>query len=426
MIMSPGVGYLYSGLLRRKNALSMLWLSLAVYAVVSFQWFFWGYSLTFSETGSTFIGDLKHFGLMGVLDQPSAGSNRVPAIVYCMYQLTFATITPVLAIGGSAERGRLGPLLLFAFVWATLVYDPVAHWTWSGNGWGFIWGVYDFAGGGPVHMTSGTAALCMGIYMGKRRGYGTEKLAYRPHSVSHIVLGTVLLWFGWFGFNGGSELAANYRAAQACIVTNLAASVGGLTWMFIDWFYSRRWSAVSFCSGAITGLIGITPAAGYVGAPASLAIGVVTVVAANYATKLKHIFKFDDALDVFSTHGVGGFVGALLTGLFADSRVVEFDGFSSIEGGWINHYYVQLGKQLANALAICGYTAVMTFIILIVIDHIPGCALRASEEAEIIGIDEEEVSRPARPSWTSCQDANLVLPLINLGSAARRVTTSRT
>jgi Amt family ammonium transporter len=243
-------------------------------------------------------------------------------------------------------------------------------------------------------MTSGVAALCMGIYLGKRRGYGTEKLAYRPHSVSHIVLGTVLLWFGWFGFNGGSELAANYRAAQACIVTNLAAAVGGLTWMFIDWFYSRRWSAVSFCSGAITGLIGITPAAGYVGSPAALAIGVVTAFAANYATKLKHLFKFDDALDVFSTHGVGGFVGALLTGLFADSRVVEFDGFSSISGGWINHYYVQLGKQLANACAICGYTAVMTFIILIVIDHIPGCALRASEEAEIIGIDEEETGKP--------------------------------
>ncbi|KAM0755731.1 ammonium transporter MEPa [Meredithblackwellia eburnea MCA 4105] len=390
MIMCPGVGYLYSGLLRRKNALSMLYLSFAVYSVVTFQWFFWGYSLTFSETASPFIGDLKHFGMIGVLDQPSPGSSKIPAIVFAIYQSMFAAITPILAIGGSAERGRLGPLLIFAFMWATLVYDPVATWTWNPNGWGYKFGALDFAGGGPVHMTSGTCSLVMGIYLGKRRGYGTEKLAYRPHSVSHVVLGTVMLWFGWFGFNGGSALAANFRAAQASFVTNLAAAVGGLTWLFIDYIYTRKWSAVALCSGCITGLIGITPAAGYVGSPAAVAIGVVTVVAANYATKLKHIFKYDDALDVFATHGIGGFVGALLTGLFADSRVTSFDGLTEINGGWINKYYRQLGIQLANAVTIVAYTAVMTLIILVIIDYIPGCSLRASEEAEIIGIDEDQ------------------------------------
>lgn len=390
MIMCPGVGYLYSGLLRRKNALSMLYLSMAVYSVVTFQWFFWGYSLTFSDTASPFIGDLKHFGMIGVLNQPSAGSNKIPALVFAIYQSMFAAITPILAIGGAAERSRLAPLLLFTFLWATLVYDPVACWTWNPAGWGYKFGALDFAGGGPVHMTSGTCALMMGIYLGKRRGYGTEKLAYRPHSVSHVVLGTVLLWFGWFGFNGGSALAANLRAAQACFVTNLAAAVGGITWLLMDWYYTRKWSAVALCTGCITGLIGITPAAGYVSAPSSLAIGILTTVAANYATKLKHIFHFDDALDVFSTHGVGGFVGALLTGLFADSRVTEYDGFSVIPGGWINHFYKQLGIQLANAVSIVAYSAVMSLILLVLVDYIPGCSLRASEESEILGIDEAE------------------------------------
>ncbi|KAL8286274.1 hypothetical protein RQP46_004762 [Phenoliferia psychrophenolica] len=390
MIMCPGVGYLYSGLLRRKNALSMLYLSFAVYSVVTFQWFFWGYSLSFSETGSNFIGDMRHFGMMGTLDAPSPGSSKIPVIVYAVYQSMFAAITPILAIGGSAERGRLGPLLIFTFAWSTLVYDVVARWTWSPLGWGYQFGVLDFAGGGPVHMTSGTAALVMGIYLGKRRGYGTEKLAYRPHSVSHVVLGTVMLWFGWFGFNGGSALASNYRAAMASFVTNLAAAVGGLTWLLLDYWYSRHWSAVSLCSGCITGLIGITPAAGYVSGPAAVAIGVVTVVAANFATKLKHIFHFDDALDVFSTHAVGGFVGALLTGIFADSRVTALDGLTVIPGGWINLNYRQLGVQLANGVAIVAYSAAMTLIILVIIDYIPGLSLRASEEAEIIGIDEDQ------------------------------------
>lgn len=389
MLMSPGVGYLYSGLLRRKNALSMLYLSLAVYCVVTFQWFFWGYSLAFSPTSGKFIGNLQAFGMMGVLDAPSPGSAKIPTIVYAIYQSMFAAITPVLAIGGSAERGRLGPLLVFVFIWSTLVYDPIACSTWNPSGWAYQLGALDFAGGGPVHMTSGTASLAMSIYLGKRRGYGTAKLAYRPHSVSHVVLGTTLLWFGWFGFNGGSALAANMRAAQASIATNLAAATGGLTWLLIDWYYSRRWSAVSLCSGIVTGLIGITPAAGYVGSPAAMAIGIITVVAANFATKLKHIFRFDDALDVFSTHAIGGLVGSLLTGIFADSRVAGFDG-TVIPGGWINLNYVQLGYQLANSVAILSYTFVMTTIILVIVDHIPGCSLRANEEGEIIGIDEDQ------------------------------------
>jgi len=386
-IMIPGVGFFYSGLLRRKNALSMIYLSMASVAVVSFQWFFWGFSLAFSDTGNAFIGDLKYFGLKGVLDQPI---GRIPLILFCIYQLVFAAITPALAVGAVAERARLGPVLVFIFVWSTLVYDPIANWTWNANGWSFKMGGLDFAGGTPVHISSGTAALAISFYLGKRRGYGTERLAYKPHNTSYVILGTVFLWFGWFGFNGGSALSANYRAIQACIVTNLAASVGGLTWMLWDYRIEKKWSAVGFCSGAISGLVAITPASGYVGAPAAVAFGVVGGTACNFATQLKFVVGYDDALDIFATHGVGGMVGNLLTGLFAQASVAGFDG-TVIPGGWLDHHYIQLAYQLADSCAGFGYSFVMTTLILWVMHYIPGLRMRTSEESEILGMDDAEM-----------------------------------
>ncbi|KAF8960438.1 ammonium transporter [Flammula alnicola] len=390
-IMIPGVGFFYSGLLRRKNALSMIYTSLASIAVVSFQWFFWGYSLAFSETGSRYIGDLKYFGLKGVLDQPSIGSSRIPALLFCVYQLMFAAITAALAVGAIAERGRLGPLLVFIFVWSTIVYDPIACWTWNSNGWSFVLGGLDFAGGTPVHISSGTAALAISIYLGKRRGYGTERLAYKPHNTTYIILGTVFLWFGWFGFNGGSALSANLRAIQACIVTNLAASTGGLTWMLWDYRIERKWSAVGFCSGAISGLVAITPASGFVGAPASVLFGVLGGTVCNFATQLKFFFGYDDALDIFATHAVGGIVGNLLTGLFAQASVAGFDGVTVIGGGWLDHHYIQLGYQLADSVAGLSYSFVVTTIILWIMHFIPGLRLRTTEEAEILGVDDAEM-----------------------------------
>ena len=234
------------------------------------------------------------------------------------------------------------------------MYDPIAHWTWGG-GWSGTMGDLDFAGGAPVHMSSGAAALAISVFLGKRRGWGTEKLAYRPHSVSHVVIGTVFLWFGWFGFNGGSALASDMLAAQAMIVTNVAAAVGGITWMCMDWFWTRHWSAVSLCSGIITGLIAITPAAGYVGAPSSIVFGFVGAIAANVTTKWKHFLKYDDTLDVWATHGVGGFTGALLTGLFADGRVLNFaSGEENPDPlGWINQNYVQFGYQVRFSACSC-------------------------------------------------------------------------
>lgn len=355
------------------------------------QWFFWGFSLAFSETGSAYIGDLKYFALKGVLEKPSIGSTRIPSILFCVYQLMFAAITPMLAVGAFAEHARIGPILVFVFIWSTLVYDPIACWTWNSNGWSFVLGGLDFAGGTPVHISSGTAALAISVYLGRRRGYGTERLAYKPHNTSYVVLGTVFLWFGWFGFNGGSALSANLRAVQACIVTNLAASVGGLTWMLWDWRLERKWSAVGFCSGAIAGLVAITPGSGFVGSPAAVAYGVLAGTICNFATQLKFIFWYDDCLDIFASHAIGGFVGNVATALFAQSSVAQFDGATVIAGGWFDHHWVQLGYQLADSTAGMSYSFVMTTIILWLMHFIPGMRLRCDEETEILGVDDAEL-----------------------------------
>ncbi|KAG1893816.1 ammonium transporter AmtB-like domain-containing protein [Suillus fuscotomentosus] len=390
-IMIPGVGFFYSGLLRRKNALNMIYLSMMTVAMVSFQWFFWGYSLAFSETASPYIGNLKYFALRNVLDQPSIGSERVPAIVFCVFQLMFAAITPMIALGAVAERSRLGPLLAFVFIWSTLVYDPIACWTWNSQGWSYVLGGLDFAGGTPVHISSGTAALAISLYLGKRRGYGTERLAYKPHNTTYVILGTVFLWFGWFGFNGGSALSANLRATQACIVTNLAASVGGLTWMLWDYRLERKWSVVGFCSGAIAGLVAITPGSGYVGSPAAVLFGFMAGTVCNFATQLKFIFKYDDTLDIFASHAIGGIVGNVLTGLFAQSSVAGADGITMIPGGWLDQNYRQLGIQLADSVSGLSYSFVMTTIILWVMHYIPGLRIRCDEETEILGVDDAEM-----------------------------------
>ncbi|KAL8283225.1 hypothetical protein RQP46_006003 [Phenoliferia psychrophenolica] len=321
--------------------------------------------------------------------EPSVGSSRIPALLYAVYQLMFATITPILALGATAERGRVLPALVFAAVWITIVYCPVACWYWNPAGWIYVMGGLDFAGGGPVHMTSGTAALAWSIMLGKRRGWGTEELRYRPNNVTNVVIGTVFLWFGWLGFNGGSALSADLRAIQACMVTNMSASVAALTWCAVDWWFERKFSVVGFCSGAISGLIGITPAAGFVGTPASVAIGVLSGVGCNFATKLKYVFKYDDTIDIFATHAIGGFIGAICTGLFADARVVTFDG-TVIAGGWINHHWKQIGYQLAGAVATIGYTFGVTMIILFVMNKIPGLHLRVSTFEEIVGLDESQ------------------------------------
>lgn len=406
-VMIPGIGFFYSGLLRRKNALSMNFMSMMTIAVVSFQWFFWGFSLTFSETsGSSFIGDLRHFALWGVLEQPSMGSERIPSIVFCLYQLMFAAITPMLALGAFAERAHLGPLVVFVFVWSTLVYNPIAYWTWNNNGWGSKLGNLDFAGGTPVHISSGSAALAISFYLKKRLGYGTVALSYGPHNTTYVVLGTMFMWFGWFGFTGGAALGADLRTAQACIVTNLAASVGGLTWMAWDYRTEKRWTIVGFCSGAIAGLVAITPGSGYVGSPAAVLFGFMAGTICNFATEIKYYLRCDDALDIFASHAVGGIVGNILTAIFAQAGIAKYDG-TPIPGGWLDHHYIQLAYHLADSCAGLAYSFIMTTLILWVMHMIPGLRLRVEEGVERAGIDQSDMGECAY-DYTSFQ-----LPSIN-------------
>lgn len=392
-IMIPGVGYFYSGMARSKNALSLILLSVISIAVVSFQWWLWGFSLTFSKTASRFIGNLDNAFFRNTYGDPSIGSPKIPDLVFAIYQCMFAAITPALAIGSAAERGRLVPAVVFIFVWATLVYDPIACWTWNTNGWSNFMGGLDFAGGTPVHISSGSAALAYCLIVGKRHGHGTDE--FKPHNVANTVLGCCFLWFGWFGFNGGSALAGNLRAAMACTVTNLAASTAGLTWMLLDYRLERKLSALGFCAGAVAGLVAITPGSGFVGAPASVVFGVVGGAACNFAVKLKYVFDFDDALDVFAVHAVGGAVGNILTGIFAQKSIAALDGITTINGGWLDGHWIQLGYQLADSLSGSSYSFVVTYIILTIMNKIPGLELRSDHDAELKGLDEAEMGELA-------------------------------
>ncbi|WWC70243.1 uncharacterized protein I206_104193 [Kwoniella pini CBS 10737] len=392
VFMLPGLGYLYSGLARRKNALSMLFLSLVSLGIVSFQWFFIGYSLVFSESGGSFFGDGRNVGFRNVLERPVPESNgKLPEIVFATYQLMFACLVPAVLLGAAAERSRILPAMIFIFCWTTLVYDMLAHWIWSSNGWANKWGILDYAGGVPVEIASGMGGLAYSYFIGKRRGYGTERVAFKPSNVGHVVLGTVFLWVGWLGFNGGSCFAASLKAAMAVFVTNLAGSVGGITWLIMDFRLERKWSMVGFCTGAIAGLVAITPAAGFVGAPAGALIGLVSAAVSNLSTRLKVTMRVDDPMDIFAVHALAGVVGVLMTGLFAQSSVAANDGFSEIAGGWMDHNWVQFAKQIVWALVGLSWTFVVTYAIMFVINLIPGCHFRSTEEAEIVGMDEVEL-----------------------------------
>lgn len=399
--MVPGVGLLYSGLSRRRHSLSLVWSSLMGCCVVSFQWYFWGYSLTFSHSSGPFIGTLDNFGLRKVLAEPSVGSSSLPDILFMFYQQMFAIVTGNLMIGGGYERARLAPMMVYLFIWMTVVYDPIACWTWNPSGWLNKLGALDFAGGGPVHMSSGAGALAYALICGRRidtggNGSSGRVPTYRPHNIFYVFLGTVFLWFGWFGFNGASSGNATIRGYYAAANTNVAAGCGGLTWMFIDWFKKdRKWSTVALCSGAIAGLVGITPAAGNIPIYFAVPTGVLAAAGANYATDLKSVLGIDDGLDVFALHAVGGFVGSICTGLFAADYIARLDGSTEIDGGWLNHNYIQLGYQLAGACATLAWSFVVSSIILLILNRIPFLRLRLSEEDELAGTDSAEIGEDA-------------------------------
>ena len=396
-IMVPGIGLLYSGLSRKKHALSLLWASMMASCVVIFQWFFWGYSLAFSETtkGNGFIGTLEFFGFRDVLGGPSAISS-LPDIVFAVFQGMFATVTGALMLGGACEKARLFPMMVFLFLWMTVVYSPIACWTWNATGWLVELGSLDYAGGGPVHISSGHGALIYALILGKRNDPVARKgmPKYKPHSITSIVLGTVFLWFGWMFFNGGSAGNATIRAWYSIMNTNLAASCGGLTWMFIDYFrFERKWTTVGLCSGIIAGLVGITPAAGFVPIWSSVIIGVVTACCCNFASDLKGILQIDDGMDVWSLHGVGGCIGSVMTGIFAADYVNDSAGEygAPIPGGWIIHHYKQVGYQLAAMTSTIAWTTVITAILLLAMDRIPWLRLRLRADEEELGTDEAQI-----------------------------------
>jgi Amt family ammonium transporter len=408
LLMIPGLGFLYSGLARRKSALSMIWACMGSFSVITFQWYFWGYSLAFSNSGTSgFIGDLKHFGLMNTLGQPSPGSPLIPELLYSFYQMQFCATTGAIVMGAIAERGRLMPAMVWVFLWATLVYCPIACWVWNINGWAFKYGVLDYAGGGPVEIASGLSALAYSMVLGKRQ----EKmmLNFRPHNVSLITLGTIILWFGWLGFNGGSAFGANLRAVMACWNSCLTAMFGAATWCLLDFRLARKWSMVGWCSGCISGLVAATPASGFIPPWASIILGIVTGIVANFSTKrkssfpenirhtnnftVKFVINIDDSMDILAEHGIPGIVGLLFNAFFAADYIIGLDGVSTgiITGGWINHTWKQLYIQIAYICAACAYSFVMSAILAYAVNAIPGLHLRASEEAELLGMDDDQL-----------------------------------
>lgn len=409
MLMTPGVGLLYSGLSRTKNALTIVMISFLSYAVVSLQWVLFGFSLAFSEASSSFIGNADFVGLRNVGTQALSltAVTTIPTVLFSVYQMQFAAVTVAIIFGSVTERIRLIPSMAFMFVWTTLIYDPVTYWTWAARGWirnmsclssladkPCQVGGLDFAGGGPVHMASGAAALAFCLFLGHRKRIGHDE--FKPHNVTNVFLGCALLWFGWFGFNAGSALAATPRAAMAGFVTTLAASAGALAWVIVDYARIRKLSGVGFCSGALAGLIGITPASGFVSPWASIVIGTVSGIVCCYAIRLKDMLGYDDSLDAFGLHGVGGFVGSIMTALFASKDLVASLDGGVIEGGaFIDGTWKLLGYNLAGSAAILGYSFVGTFVILFVLSKIPGLHFRPNHDDEMLGGDLGEMGEVA-------------------------------
>ena len=378
MLMTPALGFFYGGLVRRKNVLSTIMHSFFIMALISVQWVLWGYSFSFGTDIGGLIGGFDFIGLRGVGAAPNADyAATIPHTAFMAFQMMFAVITPALITGAFAERKRFKAFVIFTLAWATFVYAPVAHWVWGVGGWLRTMGALDFAGGTVVHITSGVSALVAATVLGKRVGFGKEKMD--PHDLTMTVLGAGLLWFGWFGFNAGSALGANGLAANAFVVTNTSAAMAALSWMTISWIRHGRPSVLGAAAGAVAGLVAITPAAGYVDASASIAIGFVAGVICFFAVDLLKR-KVDDALDVFAVHGVGGIWGAIATGIFAQKSINEAGNNGLLYGN-----PQQLLIQIVAVAAVAAFAAIVTVIILKVIDLTIG--LRVPEQEEVLGLD---------------------------------------
>lgn len=375
----PGLALFYGGLVKRKNILSMIMMSFSALCLISLQWVLWGYSLAFGPDTGHFIGNLDWLGLRSVGIEPNSNyADSIPHLLYMAFQMMFAVITPALISGAIAERIKFSAYFLFILLWATFVYDPIAHWVWANEGWLKNYGVLDFAGGTVVHISSGISALTCALVLGKRRTFDQPA---RPHNLPLTLLGGALLWFGWFGFNAGSALKANGIAVMALVTTNTAAAAAGMTWMLIDWKMIGRPTLLGGITGAIVGLVAITPAAGYVSPMSSILIGITASIVCYLAiTVLKAKYGYDDSLDAFGVHGVGGITGALMTGLFAE-KLINPDGADGLFFGNPSQFLIQLG----GVLIVIIYSAFMCYILLKLVDRFVG--LKVNERDELIGLD---------------------------------------
>lgn len=371
MLMTPGLALFYGGMVRKKNVLSSIMHSFAALAVIAIQWVIIGYSLAFGK-GTAFIGDWSHFLLLDIT--PESVTGTIPTYVFMWFQGMFAIITPALISGTIAERIKFSTYVIFILLWATVVYDPIAHWVWGG-GWIQNMGALDFAGGTVVHLSSGASALALAHLVGRRQGYPRDVIV--PHNMTMTVLGAALLWFGWFGFNAGSALGANSDAGLAFTTTMIAAAAAGLAWMLMEWIFHSRPSALGIASGSVAGLVVVTPAAGFIMPGWSILLGLTAGVLCYYGVRLKHLFGFDDSLDVVGIHGIGGAWGAIATGIFATV------GGAGIIAGNPKQVWIQFISVALVAL----YAYLLTYVLGLILDKVMG--FRVSEELEFSGLDKE-------------------------------------
>lgn len=381
LVMTPALAFFYGGMVRKKNALSTLNMSIIIMALMSIQWLIIGFTLAFGPNIGGFIGGLEYLGFNGVGAEPNPEyATTIPFLLFAAFQMMFAIITPALITGAFVERVRFLPFLLFTILWATLVYDPVAHWVWAVGGFLRNMGALDFAGGTVVHITAGFSALAFAMVIGARRGFG--KAAMEPHNIPFTVLGAGLLWMGWFGFNAGSALGANPVAVNALVTTNTAAAACALIWMILSWRDGKP-SVLGIVTGAVVGLVAITPGAGYVTPLAAVAIGAIAAPISYYAIRLRQKRNLDESLDVWACHGMGGLWGALATGLFATTTVnsAGFDGL----------FYGNPQQLVTQALA-AGITIVFAFALTFAIAKVLDVTLRlrVSQNAEEVGLDLSE------------------------------------
>jgi ammonium transporter, Amt family len=379
MLMTPGLAFFYGGMVRTKNVLSTIMMSFMTLGLIGVLWVLYGYSLSFGNDVGGIIGGLNYFGLAGVGQDPSqVYASTVPHLAFMIYQAMFAIITVALITGAVVERMKFSAVLIFAALWFTLVYCPVAHWVWGSGGWLARLGALDFAGGTVVHISAGVSALSLAMVLGPRKGYKNGS-SMVPHNVPYIVIGAGLLWFGWFGFNAGSALTAGGLASSAFVATNTAAAAAALTWMFLSWFYSRP-TVSGMASGAVAGLVAVTPAAGFISPIMGIPIGIGVSLVCFYVMRLRARTKTDDSLDVFACHGMGGTWGALATGLFATIAVNSAGANGLFYGGAI-----QFLKQTAAVAVVWVFAFGMTWLLGKLVDKTVG--LRVGETEENLGLD---------------------------------------